>query len=241
MSQELVTLGIFVIAFLYASVGHAGASGYIAVMALANLAPATIKPAALTLNIFVALQGSAQFMAAGHFSWRLFWPFALVSVPAAYLGGYINLPGKLFLHLVGIVLLASALRFWLQPKEKTAIRPPHAMAALVAGGMLGLLAGLTGTGGGIFLTPLLIIAGWAGTKAAAATSVAFIFVNSIAGLTGYVVATGDYPGLIWPWVIAALIGGSLGAYAGSRRFSPKTIQRCLAAVLILAGLKLLLT
>lgn len=231
--------GILLIAFLYSSVGHAGASGYIAVMTLFGLAPAEIKPTALVLNILVASIGTWQFWRAGHFRWELFWPFAILSVPMAFAGGYLNLPAHLFKIAVGIVLLFSAARFLYDPKDATDVTPPARGAALIVGGVLGLLSGLTGTGGGIFLTPLIIVMRWATTKTAAATSVVFILVNSIAGLLGNVAATREIPSFAFVLLLAALIGGSVGSYLGSRRFSAPAIKRLLAAVLIIAGLKLI--
>ena len=232
---------IAMVAFLYASVGHAGASGYIAVMSLASLSPTVIKPTALVLNILVASIGSWQFFRAGHFSWRLFWPFALLSIPMAFVGGYLDLPTHLFKVLIGIVLLFSAAYFFWRPGDDHVRSPPARLVAVGSGGALGLLAGLTGTGGGIFLTPLLLIMRWSRTKTAAATSALFILVNSIAGLLGNVAATSNIPGVVLPMAMAAVLGGSAGSYFGSTRFPPAWIKRLLALVLVIAGLKLLLT
>ena len=231
--------GILLIAFLYSSVGHAGASGYIAVMTLFGLAPDEIKPIALVLNILVASIGTWQFWRAGHFRWELFWPFAICSVPMAFLGGYVNLPAQLFKIAVGVVLLFSAARFLYDPKEAATTAPPSRGTSLLVGGFLGLLSGLTGTGGGIFLTPLMIVMRWAPTKVASATSVVFILVNSTAGLLGNLAATRSMPSFAIALVAAAAIGGSVGSYLGSRRFSAPAIKRLLAAVLIIAGLKLI--
>lgn len=233
-----LTIGVLLIAFLYSSVGHAGASGYIAVMTLFGLAPEVIKPTALVLNILVASIGTWHFWRAGHFRWPLFWPFAVLGIPAAFLGGWLNLPAPVFKILVGIVLLCSALRFLVDPREAAETRPPRRPIALVVGGVLGLLAGLTGTGGGIFLTPLMILMRWAPTKAAAATSVVFILCNSIAGLLGNLSATRTFPTFALILAVAAMVGGAAGSYLGSQRFSPVLIKRLLAAVLIIAGLKL---
>ena len=236
-----LVLAIGVIAFLYSSVGHAGASGYIAIMTLASLSPAVIKPSALVLNILVASIGSWQFHRAGHFRWTLFWPFALLSIPLAFLGGYLDLPTHLFKLMVGIVLLLSALYFFWNPDNDEVGPAPALPIAIASGGVLGFFAGLTGTGGGIFLTPLLLVMRWARTKAAAATSALFILVNSIAGLAGNASSVGSIPALVWPLALAAIIGGSAGSYFGSRRFPVATIKRLLAAVLVIAGLKLLFT
>jgi uncharacterized membrane protein YfcA len=234
----LLTLGVLLVAFLYSSVGHAGASGYIAVMALASLAPAAIKPTALALNIVVATIGAWQFRRAGHFDWRLFWPFALASMPMAFLGGRLDLPADVFRLLVGVVLLLSAGYFFWNPTVDAAGGRPPVHVALGAGAGLGLMAGLTGTGGGIFLTPLLLLAKWARTKEAAATSALFILCNSIAGLAGNWSSTRSIPAFIAPLAVAVVVGGSAGSWLGAKRFSPAIIKRILAVVLVIAGVKL---
>lgn len=234
-------VAILIIAFLYSSVGHAGASGYIAIMSLFSLDPVFIKPVALLLNIFVATITAWQFHRAGHFSWRLFWPFAVLAVPFAYLGGYINLPTHYFKVLVGLVLLYSACRFLVRPASDSVTSTPARSVAIATGGCLGLLAGLTGTGGGIFLTPLLLFRHWAHAKQAAAVSALFILMNSVAGLSGCWSSTGRIPPVGVVLVLPALIGGSLGSYYGSRRFSHIIIKRMLACVLLIAGAKLILT
>jgi len=236
-----LTAGVFVIALLYSSVGHAGASGYIAVMSLLGLAPEVIKPTALTLNILVAAIGAWQFWRAGHFSWRLFWPFALLSAPFAFLGGYLDLPTHYFKLLVGIVLLFSAVMLLTRPPAETEPRAPSRFASLGAGAGLGLLSGLTGTGGGIFLTPLLLFMHWARTKQAAAVSALFILVNSITGLAGNITSTRQFPGFALVLLVAVACGGAIGSYFGSRRFEPTLIKRLLAVVLLIAGAKLIFT
>jgi len=185
-SEQLGVLfvAVFLVAFLYSSVGHAGASGYIAVMTLFSLAPSEIKTTALALNILVASIGASQFWRAGYFSWRLFWPFALLATPFAFLGGYLNIPTHLLKIFLGIVLLASAARFAWRPTEDIVRREPTRAVAIPLGALLGFMAGLTGTGGGIFLTPLLLLKRWATTKTAASVSALFILVNSITGLMG---------------------------------------------------------
>ncbi|MEK6324422.1 MAG: sulfite exporter TauE/SafE family protein [Acidobacteriota bacterium] len=237
----LICLAILVVAFLYSSVGHAGASGYIAVMTLFGLAPAVIKPAALVLNILVASLTAWQFWRAGHFSWRLFWPFAVLSAPFAFLGGYINLPTQAFKILVGLVLLYSAARFLIQTGSDQEPTGPSRPIALSVGAGLGLLSGLTGTGGGIFLTPLLIFMRWARTKTASAVSALFILVNSISGLLGNISSTRQLPFFALPMVVAAVSGGAVGSYLGSRQFSPPFIKKLLAIVLTIAGFKLIFT
>lgn len=235
----LLAPAILAVAILYASVGHAGASGYIAVMALAGVAPAVLKPTALMLNIAVALIGTWQFARAGHFSWRLFWPFALLAVPASFVGGYVTLPTAVFKALVGLVLLGAAARLFTTPRDSgRVLGEPPLTVALICGAALGLLAGLTGTGGGIFLTPLLLFAGWADAKRAAGVSAPFILLNSTAGLAGNILQTRHLDPVSVPLLVAAVVGGVVGSYFGSRRFPIATIRRLLAVVLVVAGAKL---
>src|SRR5437588_12776430 len=153
----LLFLVVGLIAFLYSSVGHAGASGYIATMTLFGLAPTVIRPTALVLNILVAAIGSFQFWRAGYFSWRLFWPFALLSIPAAYFGGYLPVPTAILKIVIGVVLLFSAARLFFRHGDPPDVTPPAAPPAIAVGTGIGFLSGLTGTGGGIFLTPLLLV------------------------------------------------------------------------------------
>jgi uncharacterized membrane protein YfcA len=238
----LLCAAILVVAFLYSSVGHAGASGYIAVMTLVGLMPTVIKPAALLLNILVATLTAWQFWRAGHFSWPLFWPFAVASIPLAFVGGYVNLPTKAFKILVGVVLLYSAARFLWQSQQKSEESyPPSKPVAIGVGAGLGLLAGLTGTGGGIFLTPVLIFMRWARTKTASAVSALFILVNSISGLLGNISSTRQLPLFALPMAAAAVTGGAVGSYLGSRKFSPVLIKKLLGIVLLIAGYKLIFT
>jgi uncharacterized membrane protein YfcA len=234
-------LAIGLIAFLYSSVGHAGASGYIAVMALGGIAPTAIRPTALALNILVATIGSFQFWRAGHFSWGLFWPFALLSVPTAYLGGYLQLPSPLLKILLGLVLLFSAVRLIFRVGDPPDTKPPSPPTAIGVGAGIGFLAGLTGTGGGIFLTPILLFCRWAHIRQAAATSALFILVNSVSGLAGYLTGNQSVPSFAIVLAGAVMIGGTLGSYLGSRHFPVRAISLLLATVLIIAGAKLLFT
>jgi uncharacterized membrane protein YfcA len=233
-------VAVFVVAFLYSSVGHAGASGYIAVLSLAGFAPLVIKPTALVLNILVASIGAFQFWKAGHFRWSLFWPFAVAAAPMAYLGGYLDLPAQVFKVLVGMVLLLSAARFFFRQGDPVQVKPPALPIALGTGAGLGLLSGLTGTGGGIFLTPLLLLCRWARTKNVAAVSALFILVNSSTGLLGFLSSGKSIPTFTWTFAAFAIAGGTLGSWLGSRTFPVRTIQLLLAAVLLVAGMKLIL-
>jgi len=237
----LLCFAIAIIAFLYSSVGHAGASGYIATMTLFGLAATVIRPTALVLNILVATIASLQFWRAGHFSWKLFWPFALLSIPAAYFGGYLQPPASILRILIGFVLLFSAARLIFRRGEPEQTNPPSKPVAVGVGAGLGFLSGLTGTGGGIFLTPLLLFCEWAVIRQAAAVSALFILVNSIGGLVGYFTAVDTVPTLGIYVAIPALIGGTIGSYLGSRRLPVRSIAIFLAVVLMIAGCKLIFT
>src|SRR6266446_1692035 len=225
---------IALIAFLYSSVGHAGASGYIAVMTLWGLAPTTIRPTALVLNILVASIGAFQFWRAGHFSWKLFWPFALLSIPAAYFGGHLQPSAAVLRILIGLVLLFAAVRLISRHSDPPNIAPPSRPVAIGVGAGLGFLSGLTGTGGGIFLTPLLLFCRWAHIRQAAAVSALFILVNSVGGLIGYFTAVHLVPTLGITLAIPAIIGGAIGSHLGSRRFPTRTISILLAIILTIA-------
>lgn len=242
MTETLaLTLLIFVAALLYSSVGHAGASGYLAAMALFGLAPAVMKPTALTLNLLVGTVGTIRFATAGHFDWKLFVPFAALSVPMAFIGGMMKLPISTYKIVLGCVLLFAAWRLVVKPKTPDGgLNPVSVPRALMFGAGLGLLSGLTGVGGGIFLSPLLLFLGWADIRKTAGVSVAFILVNSAAGLLGHWASVRNIPPEIVWWAPAALLGGIIGAELGSRRLAPITMRRLLSVVLIVAGVKMLL-
>jgi len=238
-----LTLLIFIAALLYSSVGHGGASGYLAAMALFSLAPAVMKPTALVLNLVVATVGTIRFARAGHFNWKIFWPFAVLSIPLAFVGGTLKLPTQTYKIILGCVLLFAAWRLIVKPTAETAgkSKPLSLPLALGCGGIIGLLSGLTGVGGGIFLSPLLLALGWADVRKTAGVSVAFILVNSAAGLLGHLASVEKIPHEIVWWAPAALVGGLIGAELGSRRLAPLTMRRLLAVVLAVAGVKMLLT
>lgn len=242
MNETLVlTLLIFVAAVLYSSVGHAGASGYLAAMALFGLAPAVMKPTALVLNLLVGTVGTIRFATAGHFDWKLFAPFAALSVPMAFIGGMMKLPIATYKIILGAVLIFAAWRLVVKPKSNAGeLKPVSVPRALIFGAGLGLLSGLTGVGGGIFLSPLLLFLGWADVRKTAGVSVAFILVNSAAGLLGHLASVKNVPHEIIWWGPAALLGGIIGAELGSRHLAPLTMRRLLSVVLIVAGVKMLL-
>lgn len=236
--------GMLVAAFGYAAVGHGGASAYLAAMALAGIAPAEMRPVALLLNILVSSLATWKFHRAGHFRWQLFWPFAVAAIPLAYVGGAITLPGQAYKVLVGVVLVYAAWQLWRSGRagdEMREVREPPLAAAMMIGGAMGLLAGLTGVGGGIFLSPLLLMLGWAGTKQTSAVAAPFILLNSVAGLAAVFVSTGfALPGYVAFLAPAVLAGGWLGAGYGSRRFANPLVRRVLAVVLAAAGAKMVL-
>ncbi len=242
MNGEFVALAaaIFVVALLYSSVGHAGASGYIAVMTLFGLGVEVIRPTALTLNILVAAIGFVQWWRGGHFVWSLFWPFALLSVPAAFFGGWLHVPAHYLKILIGLVLWFSAWRLLYRKEDPPDIARPARPTAVASGAGIGFLSGLTGTGGGIFLTPLMLFCRWARVKEAAAVSSLFILVNSSSGLAGYVKSGRDLPDFAWPLAVVVAIGGCIGSHLGSRHLPVRGIAVLLAVVLVIAGTKLVL-
>ena len=233
---------LFAGALLYASVGHGGASAYIAIMALAGLAPVEIKPIALLLNIVVASIGTYKYARAGCFDARLLAWFALFSLPMAYWGGTLVLPDGWFKPVVGAVLLFAAWRM-LAPqlaRVDAEVKPAPIAGIATSGSVMGLMSGLTGVGGGIFLSPLVLIMGWASTRVTSGVAAAFILLNSLAGLAGYLsqASLPDYD--LSLWALAVAIGGWIGAEIGSRRLAANWIRRLLAVVLVIAGTKLVL-
>lgn len=246
MADEwLLTALIGAAAVLYSSVGHAGASGYLAAMALFGLAPNEMRPAALVLNVIVAGIGTVRFVRAGRFDARLFALCAAGAVPFAFLGGTLSLTDVTYKRIVGAVLLFAAARllFTTSAFDAAEKRRAPAWAAILCGSGIGLLAGLTGTGGGIFLSPLLLFLRWADTKDTAGVSVAFILANSVAGLAGLFtnpVALPVAPAALVAWAAAAALGGLIGSEFGSKRLGNRTLRKLLAVVLVVAGLKLIL-
>ena len=246
--HAILPLAIGLVALLYASVGHAGATGYIAVMTLLGMPPALVRPTALLLNVIVATIASVQFFRAGHFRSRLFWPLAAASVPCAFVGGAITLPTAAFEAVLGGVLLASSARMLLDARRPAAAdhptteplpvgRPTVQWAML--GGAIGLLSGLTGVGGGVFLTPALLALGVAPVKTIAAVTAPFILVNSLAGLGGGLLAGRPFPAAGLPVIAAAVLGGAIGSHFGAFRLPARTLRLLMAAVLAFASVKLL--
>jgi uncharacterized protein len=239
-SELLLAACMFLGAVLYSSVGHGGASAYIALMALFGVAPAVMRPTALVLNIIVTAFTSWRYFNAGMFRWRTLWPFLAGAVPFAFLGGAIQLPGEYYRPLLGIVLLISATRMvW--PTEMKATRDwhdPPIWVGVLCGAVIGLLSGLTGTGGGIFLSPLLIFLAWSAPKPASGVVAVFILCNSAAGLLGNFAAVQRLPADLPLFAGAVLAGALVGSTLGIKLATP-LILRALGVVLVIAGLKLL--
>lgn len=232
-----------VAAALYSSVGHGGASAYLAIMALFSVAPETMRPTALALNLVVATFAASRFALKRQTNWRLLAAFAVTAVPAAFLGGMFHLPAEVYRPLVGIMLLAAAVRLFWQP-ERLAARParsPSLAITLPTGAGLGLLAGLTGTGGGIFLSPLIILFGWEDARRASGIAAAFIVLNSAAGLLGNLSSVRHLPAELPILVISVFAGAVLGTWLGVTRLPRHRLLQGLAIVLVIAGFKLLLT
>lgn len=239
----LVAALFFIVAVLYSTVGHAGASGYLAVMALVGLAPEVMRPTALLLNIAVAAFTTWRFRAARFFDLRALAPFVAGSVPCAFIGGAIRLPSATYQAAVGLVLLVSAgVLLWraYSPRFAGGERPVRipVLPAFAIGAAIGLLSGLTGTGGGIFLSPVILLLAWAGPKATAGISAPFIMVNSIAGLLGSRLAAHDLPDAMYLYVASALAGALVGTWLGIRKLQPRALIATLVIVMTIAGLKL---
>jgi uncharacterized membrane protein YfcA len=243
--EELIlTALIFIAATLYSSVGHAGASGYLAAMALFGLAPETMRPTALALNVLVASLATYRYTRAGQNDLKLLIPFVVASIPAAFVGGMIHVPAAFYKPLIGIILLLSAFQLLRtaktsKQKDRKVQRPPLA-ASLATGAGLGLLAGLSGTGGGIFLSPLLLFMGWAPTRNVSGVAASFILVNSISGLLGNISSLQALPSALSVWAGAVLLGGLVGTQLGTRTLTIPGIRIMLALVLVIAGGKMLL-
>jgi uncharacterized membrane protein YfcA len=235
--------GLFLLmAVLYSAVGQGGGSGYLAAMALLGVTPEDFRFIALTLNVVVASIGLVKFARAGFFNGKLLLPFVLSSVPMAFVGGYLSLPAPIFKPVVGLALFGAAvLLLWKPPvSEEDVSGEPPLWASLSAGGGIGLLSGLIGIGGGIFLAPFLILKGWASAKTTACLSSAFILVNSLAALSGLAIHTQGFPRFLPVWMGVVALGGWLGAGLGAKRLSPKTLHWLLASVLVIAGAKIIL-
>ncbi len=231
---------ILTVSFLYASVGHGGASGYLAIMALFSYGTSEMRQTALILNILVSLTAFIQFYAAGHFDFRLFLPLAAASVPAAFAGGLITVDTGVYNKILGVLLLISVFRFsFARTQSPTPESESSIFFSLLIGLGIGFISGLIGIGGGVILSPILLLLNWTDMKQTAAVSSLFILVNSIAGLAGTLAGGGTIEtNLIWP-VTFAIAGGILGSYLGSRKFNSGFLKKILALVLLIASIKLL--
>lgn len=233
----LLGLAFFLASLLYASVGHGGASAYLAVMGLCGMLPADMKPIALVLNIAVSGVALGHFVRAGHFRHRLFWPLAAASVPTAFLGGWLDSPESLYKIILAAALTVGARRLLMAPSEQQPGRATTFPVLLAIGGGIGFLSGLVGIGGGIFLTPLLVLFRWAPAKTAAAVSAAFIAVNSCSGIGGFISKGGQIPSMAWVLLPCVLVGGWIGSRWGSGAATSPALRRSLAAVLVVAAAK----
>lgn len=239
-----ITFGIllFIVAFLYASVGHGGASGYLALMALYGFAPEVMKPTALILNLFVSLSSFILFYKGGHFKWKIFLPFIITSIPLSFIGGAISLDAQVYKKILGVLLLIPVARFFLYPNTADKdLKATHIGISLLVGGTIGFLSGLIGIGGGILLSPFLLLANWTNQKQTAAISAVFIFVNSVAGLAGQISKGYRADLQIVNFIAIAFVGGLIGAWMGSLRLNQQVLKITLAIVLFLASIKLLVT
>lgn len=241
MADFLLALCMLLGAALYTSVGHAGASAYIALMALFGVAPVVMRPTALVLNILVAALASYRFTKAGLFRWRTLWPVLVGAIPMAFLGGAIQLPGHFYRPLVGVVLLLSAARL-LWPGELKSTQDPKDVPigwGILSGIGIGFLSGLTGTGGGIFLSPLLLFLGWSETRTASGVAAVFILCNSAAGLLGNLASIRSLPPDLPLFAGAVLIGALIGTTLGISTLAQRGVLKALGLVLVVAGLKLI--
>lgn len=239
----LASILFLIISILYSSVGHAGASGYLAVMALLSFAPETIKPTSLILNVVVASIASIKYIKADCFDKRVFLAFSLTSLPMAFVGGYITISPKYFRLIAGLFLVISSLlliiRAYYKPSQTSTEQMPF-VYGLIGGSLIGLISGLIGIGGGIFLSPIIIMANWTSVKNASGVAALFILFNSLAGLAGHVLALNKLDHYIFYWIVVVVIGGLIGSFLGTIKFNNKIIITFLFLVLLSAGLKFLL-
>lgn len=236
-STLIISAAVFVAAFLFALAGHTGASAYLAIFGLAGMTPDIIKPTVLSLNVVVGTVAVYKFSRAGHFSWRLIWPFILTSIPFSFLGGLISLPTPIYRILVGVVLVYAALRMLFDVPTKNGTPPdfPPIWLSMLLGAGIGFTGGLIGIGGGILLSPILLLTNWAGPQLTAGTIAVFVLVNSISGLLGHWSVSMQLPSQLPIWGVVALVGGWIGAEIGSRRLSANFLRRMLGLILLISG------
>lgn len=240
-SLILFVVLLAVVAFLYASVGHGGASGYLALMALFSLPIVVMRPSALLLNILVSGVSFFFYRKAGYFNWKLFYPFAITSIPASFVGGYLNVNPQIYKQVLGVLLIISIV--WMLGlignKNRGAIKSLNLYVALFAGACIGFFSGMIGIGGGIILSPLILLLNWGSVKQTAAVSALFIWINSIAGMIGLLVANNEVPQFAFILAISATVGGVAGGYFGSLKLETKVVKQILTVVLLIAAVKLI--
>jgi uncharacterized membrane protein YfcA len=237
----LIAIAVLIMAAIYSMVGHGGGSGYLAVLALSGIAPEEMRPTALLLNIVVASIGTWKFGKTSTFRKDIFIPLICASIPAAFIGGYIEVPSTIYKPVVGVILLYAAIRLFVPIKGNEQSKQPSIMLIMFIGVLIGIPSGIIGIGGGIFLSPLILLLGWTTAKQTAAISAPFILVNSIAGLGGIAVDNSGLPvdfSFVTPLAIAVVIGGVVGATFGSRRLGNQGLRTVLGVVLLIASIKM---
>ena len=233
---------VFIVAFLYSSVGHGGASGYLALMAIYAISPEVMKPTALLLNLFVSLTSFYQFYRGKHFKWPIFLPLAIASIPMAFLGGLISIEADFYKKILGLLLLIPVIRFFFFANfQSEEIQKNNILLSILIGSFIGFLSGLIGIGGGIILSPVLLLLKWTDQKQTAAISALFIFVNSLSGLAGHLSKGIEFSPDMISYVVIAFAGGLCGSYFVSLIFNQNILKNTLAFVLLLAGIKLIFT
>lgn len=238
LTEILFLLAMGLVAFLYSSVGHGGASGYLGLMALFGVEVALMKPSALILNLFVSSIAFISYYRAGHFRIRLLIPFVVTSIPAAFLGATLEVPPELYKKILGICLFLAALRILVRTRDEGDPRKLSVPIALAAGALIGFLAGMIGIGGGIILSPLLLLTRWGTMKETAAAASAFIFLNSLAGISGHIIAGMEVSPKIALWIVAVVAGGLLGSWTGGFKLTAAQLKYLITAVLVIASIKL---
>lgn len=233
---------LLAVAFLYSSVGHGGASGYLALMAFFSFPTDTMRITALLLNIFVSLIAFSQYYRSGFFKWNLFIPFAIASIPAAFFGGLFIVDAGIYKKILALLLIFPEIKLaGFKVRTEQPVKSLNVYAALIIGAVIGFFSGLIGIGGGIILSPVILLLHWANMKQAAAVSALFIFVNSIAGLAGCFTTDFHFNNQMGAMIAIALVGGTAGSYFGAKIFENKLLKRMLAAVLVIASVKLFTT
>lgn len=241
-SEILFYVLLLLVSFLYASVGHGGASGYLALMALFSFALDTMRPTALLLNIFVSAIAFFQYYRNGYFQWKLFWPFAIASIPAAFIGGMIEVDEGIYKKILAVLLLFSVVKLlWSASQKIPHTNRQNLILSLLIGMIIGLFSGMIGIGGGIILSPVILLLRWADMKQTATVSALFIFVNSLAGLAGLCTKGIYFNASMGIMFAVVFVGGMAGAYLGAAKLPTAKLKYILSAVLVIAAVKLIYT